>query len=217
MIQLRSTTATAIRSAISRRGLRAVMLAGVAAASIGTATAASAGTALASTASAGTGHAGSATRVSSHHVRPNGWVPVEECLNWSGTVKYFPALTATSKTENAVLNATLSNCNLDGTGQSFSGTVFGVLSGTANKTKATLTGNVAVTWPQDANLNPTIASVSLNTASGVYSFTGGITAGAFAGNQLWGSYEKTATKGFTGGTTENILGSAPFAAEENLG
>ena len=212
MIQLRSTTATAIRSVVSRRGLRAAMLAGVAAASIGTATAASAGTALAST-----GHAGSATRVSSHHVRPNGWVPVQECLNWSGTVKYFPALTAASKTENAVLSATLSNCSLDGTPQTYSGTVFGVLTGTANKTKATLTGNVAVTWPSDSGLSPTIASISLNTASGVYSFTGGITAGAFTGNELWGSYEKTGSTGFTGGTTENILGSAPFAAEENLG
>jgi hypothetical protein len=212
MNHLRSTTATAIRSVISRRGLRAVMLAGVAAASIGTATAASA-----STVSAGAGHAGSATRISSHHVGPDGWVPVEECLNWSGTVKYFPALTTTSKSVNAVLNATLTNCNLDGTGQTFSGTVFGVLSGTATKSSATLTGNVAVTWPQDANLDPTIASISLNTTSGVYSFTGSITAGAFAGNALWGSYEKTGQTAFTGGTTENILGSAPFAAMENLG
>ena len=207
MNQLRSTTATVIRSVVSRRGLRAVMLAGVAAASIGTATAASASTV----------HAGSAPRVTGHSVRPDGWVPVEECLNWSGTVKYFPALTTTSKSVNAVLNATLSNCNLDGTGQTYSGTVFGALTGTATKSGATLTGNVAVTWPQDANLDPTIASISLNTATGVYSFNGAITAGAFAGNQLWGSYEKTGLKAFTGGTTENILGSAPFAAEENLG
>lgn len=207
MIQLRSTTATAVRSVISRRGLRAVMLAGVAAASIGTATAASASTV----------HAGSATRISGHHVGPDGWVPVEECLNWSGTVKYFPALTTTSKTVNAVLNATLSNCNLDGTGQTYSGTVFGALTGTATKSGATLTGNVAVTWPQDANLDPTIASISLNTTSGVYSFNGSITAGAFAGNELWGSYEKTGQQAFTGGTSENILGSAPFAAMENLG
>jgi hypothetical protein len=207
MNQLRSTTATVIRSVVSRRGLRAVMLAGVAAASIGTATAASASTV----------HAGSAPRVSSHQARPDGWVPVEECLNWSGTVKYFPALTKTAKTENAVLNATLSNCNLDGTEQTYSGTVFGTLTGTANKSGATLTGNVAVTWPQDAQLDPTIASISLNTSTGVYSFTGGITAGAFAGNELWGSYEKTGQTAFTGGTSENILGSAPFAAEENLG
>ncbi|HEX4059589.1 MAG TPA: hypothetical protein VHY58_01095 [Streptosporangiaceae bacterium] len=207
MNQFPSTTATVIRSVISRRGLRAVMLAGVAAASIGTATAASASTV----------HAGSATRISGHHVRPNGWVPVEECLNWSGTVKYFPALTATSKSVNAVLNATLSNCSLDGTPQTFSGTVFGALTGTATKSGATLTGNVAVTWPQDAGLNPTIASISLNTSSGVYSFNGSITAGAFAGNQLWGSYEKTGQSAFTGGISEKILGSAPFAAEENLG
>jgi hypothetical protein len=207
MNHLRSTTATAIRSTFSRRGLRAVMLAGVAAASIGTATAASASTV----------HAGSATQISSHHVGPDGWAPVEECLNWSGTVKYFPALTKTSKTVNAVLNATLSNCNLDGTGQTYSGTAFGVLTGTATKSSATLTGNVAVTWPQDANLDPTIASISLNTTSGVYSFTGSITAGAFAGNELWGSYEKTGQTAIAGGTSQSILGSAPFAAEEDLG
>jgi hypothetical protein len=209
MIQLRSTTATVVRSAFSRRGLRGLMLAGVAAASIGTATAASA-----STTSASPAHAGPAI---SHRIHPDGWVPVEECLNWTGTVKYFPALTTATKTVNAVLNATLSNCNLDGTGQTYSGTAFGVLTGSATKSKATLTGNVAVTWPADSGLDPTIASISLNTTTGVYSFTGSITSGAFAGNELWGSYEKTGQTAIAGGTSENILGSAPFAAEENLG
>jgi len=206
MNHLRSTTATAVRSVFSRRGLQAVVLAGVAAASIGAATAASASTV-----------PGSAAKAVSHNVRPNGWSPAEECLSWSGTVKFFPALTGTSQTVNAVLNATGTNCQIDGQQQGNSATVFGTLTGSATKSSARLTGNVAVTWPSDAQLDPTIASISLTSASGVYSFTGSITAGAFAGNELWGSYEKTGQSAISGGTSEKILGSAPFAVMEDLG
>jgi hypothetical protein len=207
MNHLRSTTATAIRSVFSRRGLQGAVLAGIAAASIGAAGAASASTA----------HAGPAPKSVSHHIGPNGWAPAEECLTWSGTVKYFPVLSTTSKTVTAVLNATGTNCEIDGQQQGNSATVFGTLSGTATKSSATLSGNVAVTWPSDAQLEPTIASISLNTSSGIYSFTGSITAGAFAGNELWGSYEKTGQSAISGGTNETILGSAPFAVMEDLG
>jgi len=133
------------RSAFSRRTLQAATIAGVMALTVGTA-----GASFAST---------------GHQIRPNGYSPTEECLNWSGTIKYFPALTKTSHNVTAVLNATLSNCNFDGTGQTFSGTVFGDLTGTATKTAATISGNVAVTWPQDANLDPTIAHISVSTSS----------------------------------------------------
>lgn len=207
MNHLRSTAATAVRSVFSRRGLQGAVLAGIAAASIGTA----------GVASAATVHAGPAAKAASQHVGPDGWSPAEECLNWSGTVKYFPALSSTSKSVTAVLNATGTNCEVDGQQQGNPATVFGTLSGTAKKSSATLTGNVAVTWPSDAQLDPTIASISLSTSAGVYSFTGTITAGAFSGNELWGSYEKTGQSAISGGTNENILGSAPFAVMENLG
>ena len=197
MNQLRSTAATAIRSAVSRRGLRAVMLAGVAAASIGTATAASASTA--------------------HHVHPNGYAPTEQCLSWSGTINYFPALTTTSKKVTATVSATLSNCNFEGTGQTFSGSVFGVLTGSATKTGSTLSGNLAITWPADANLNPTISPVTLSGKSSVYSFYGTPTAGAGTGQQLNGGYDKISSKAITGGTSQSILGSAPFQLEVNEG
>jgi hypothetical protein len=200
MNHLRSTAATVIRSTFSRRGLRAVMLAGVAAASIGTATAASA-----SAATAG------------HHIRPNGYAPTEQCLNWSGTVNYFPALSATSKSVTATVTATLSNCNFEGTGQTFSGTVFGVLTGTASTKTTSLSGNLAVTWPADANLNPTISPISLSGKGATYSFYGTPTAGAGTGQQLNGAYDKISSKTISGGNSQSILSTAPFQLEVNEG
>lgn len=186
-----------IRSALSRRAVRAAAVAGVAAATLGTAGIASAATA-------------------APHI--NGFAPTEQCLNWSGTIQYFPGLSSTAHQVTAVLNGTLSNCNFEGTGQTFSGSVFGVLTGTANGKKATLTGNLAVTWPADASLNPTISPVSLSTSpSGIYSFFGTPTAGAGTGQQLNGAYAKISSKKINGGTQESILGSAPFQLEVNNG
>ncbi|MGH3155095.1 MAG: hypothetical protein ACRDNF_00755 [Streptosporangiaceae bacterium] len=209
MNQLRSTAATVIRSTVSRRGLRGLMLAGVAAASIGTATAASASTTPASAA-----HAGTAV---SHSIHPDGWVPTEQCLNWSGTVNYFPALTATSRKVTATVSGTLSNCNFDGTDQTYSGTVFGVLTGKATKTGATLSGHLAVTWPADASLNPTISPITLSGSASSYSFYGTPSAGAGTGQQLNGAYDKITSKGITGGTSQSILSTAPFQLEVNEG
>src|SRR5215469_17113396 len=157
-----------IRSALSRRAVRAAAVAVAAAVTLGSAGSARAGT---------------------HSHRVNGFVPTEQCLNWSGTVQYFPALSSTSHKVTAVLNATLSNCNFEGTAQTFSGTVFGVLTGTATGKAATLTGNVAVSWPQDAGLSPTISPISVSTSNSTYSFFGTISAGAGTGEQLNGAYD----------------------------
>lgn len=207
MNHLRSTTATVIQavgrlcgpasSVLARRGLRAAMLAGVAAASIGTATAATAST--------------------THHVHTDGYSPTEQCLNWSGTIKYFPALTKTSHAVTAVLTGTLSNCNLLGTAQTYSGTVFGDLTGTATKTGATLSGDVAVTWPADAQIDPTIAPISVSGSASSFSFYGTPSAGFGAGQQLNGSYDAIGLKAIASGTSQSILGSAPFQVEVNDG
>ncbi len=117
----------------------------------------------------------------------------------------------------AVISATLSNCDLEGTDQTFSGTVFGVLTGTATSSAATLTGNVAVTWPSDANLDPTISPISVSTANGTYSFYGTPSAGAFTGDVLNGAWAKISSHKISGGTQESILGSAPFQSEVNDG
>jgi hypothetical protein len=188
------------RSAFSRRAVRAVTIAGIAAVALGTA-----GASYASTAP--------------HHIRPNGYAPLEECLNWSGTVKFFPALSTTSKNVTAVVSGTLSNCNLEGAGQTYSGSVFGALTGTATKTKATLSGDVAVTWPQDANLNPTIAPISISSsASNAYSFSGTVSAGAGTGDQLWGNYDVISKQAVSGGTQENLIGGTqPFGIYINEG
>jgi hypothetical protein len=188
-----------IRSALSRRAVRAATVAGVAAVALGTA-----GSAMASTVAP--------------HV--NGFAPTEQCLGWSGTVQYFPALSSTSHKVTAVLNATLNNCNFEGTQQTFSGSVFGVLSGTAtgNGGPANLTGKLAITWPADANLNPTISPITLSSPStGTYSFFGTPTAGAGTGQQLNGAYAKISSVKINGGTQQSILGSAPFQLEVNNG
>jgi hypothetical protein len=195
MNHLRSTTKTAVRSILSRRVLQGAVLAGVAAASIGAAGAASASTS----------------------VHPDGWAPTEQCLSWSGTMNYFPALSTTSKNVTATMSGTLSNCNFDGAGQTFSGTVFGVLTGTATRTAASLTGNLAVTWPADANLNPTISPVTLSGTKSAYSFYGTPSAGAGTGQQLNGSYVRISGKSISGGSSQSILGSAPFELEVNTG
>jgi hypothetical protein len=185
-----------IRSALSRRAFRAAAVAGVAAMSLGAAGAASASTA--------------APRI-------GGFAPTEQCLNWSGTIKYFPKLTLVSHKVTAVVSATLSNCNFEGTGQTFSGSVFGVLSGTATKSGATLSGNLAVTWPADAGLEPTISPISLSTSAPTYSFFGTPNAGAGTGQQLNGAYDVVGMSAVNGGTQESILGSAPFQLEVNNG
>jgi hypothetical protein len=192
----RSLTAR-VRSVFSRRAVQAAALAGIATVTIG----AAAGPSLAST----------------HNIRPNSWVPTEECLNWSGTIKYFPALGATAKSVTAVLNGTLSNCRFDGTSQTFSGTIFGDLTGTATTKTASLSGSVAVAWPSDSGLSPTIANISINPSAPGYSWTGTITAGATTGEQLWGGYDKVSNTKITGGSQWNILGSAPVGIFENLG
>jgi hypothetical protein len=185
-----------IRSALSRRAVRAAAVAGVAALSLGAAGAASASTA-------------------TPHL--NGFAPTEQCLNWSGTIQYFPGLTSTAHKVTAVLNATLSNCNFEGTPQTFSGTVFGVLTGTANGKTATLSGNLAVTWPADSGFSPTVSPVSLSTSNSTYSFFGTPSAGLGTGEQLNGAYAKIGSKKINGGTQESILGSAPFQIEVNNG
>jgi hypothetical protein len=193
------SAANVARSLVSRRGLRAAMIAGAIAATVGTAGAASASTA-------------------AHHVRPHGFAPLEECLNWSGTIKYFPALTKTSHAVTGVLSGTLSNCNLEGTQQSFSGSVFGTVSGTATKSGATLSGQVAITWPADANLNPTISPISVSTsAPKAYSLFGTVSAGAGTGDQLEGSYDSVSNTSIAGGTSQSILGTAPFGIFINEG
>ncbi len=64
---------------------------------------------------------------------PNGFAPTEECLNWTGTIQSFPGLTKVAHSVTAVVSGTLSNCNFDGTPQSFSGTFFGTLTGSAER------------------------------------------------------------------------------------
>jgi hypothetical protein len=198
MLRTAAKPARHIRSALSGRGLRAATVAGVMALAVGTA-----GSALASTASP--------------QIRPHGYAPTEECLNWSGSIQYFPALTTTRHAVTAVLHGTLSNCNFSGTAQTFSGTVFGDLTGTATKSSASLSGNVAVTWPSDANLNPTISPISVSTSSNTYNIVGTIGAGAGTGEQLWASYAKIGQSKVLGGTSESILGSAPFGIFVNFG
>jgi hypothetical protein len=150
-------------------------------------------------------------------VHPFGFAPTEQCLSWSGTIESFPGLTKTSQSVTDVVQGTLSNCNFDGTGQTYSGSFFGTLSGTGTKSAASLTGHVAVTWPQDSGLNPTIAPITVSGSANVYSLDGTISNGAGTGEQLEGSYDVISKQAINAGTAQNLLGSSPFEIEVNEG
>lgn len=186
------------RSAMSGRVVRAATVAGVAALAIGT--------------------AGSAYATTHHQARPFGFAPTEECLNWSGSIQYFPGLTTTSHSVTAVIRGTLSNCNFQGTPQTFSGSVFGVLTGSGVKSNVSLSGNVAITWPADANLNPSVSPITIsNTGTQAYQLFGTISGGAGTGEQLEGSYDVVSMQKVLGGNQQNILGTAPFGIFINEG
>ena len=57
----------------------------------------------------------------------------EECLNWTGTSHSLPAVTPAAHTVTDVISGTLSNCNFEGNPQTFNGSFFAVLSGSASK------------------------------------------------------------------------------------
>ena len=187
-----------VRSALSRRVVRGIAIAGIAAAALG-----AAGTAFAET---GTGQ------------QLKGIVPTEECTTWNGIVYYFPVLTTKSHKVTAVLEGTLSNCSDFGT-QAGTGVVFGVLSGTATKTKVTLSGRLAVTWPSSSGLNPTVVPVTLSKvpASASYNFGGVISAGAGKGALLSSACTGGKLATTNGGTLQTITGSKPFAIYVNEG
>ncbi len=151
------------------------------------------------------------------NTHPNGFAPTEECLNWTGTIQSFPGLTKAEHSVTDVISGTLSNCNLDGTPQTFSGSFFGTLTGSASNKAATLSGNVAISWPQDAGLNPTIAPISVTGSSNAYSLFGTIGNGAGTGEQLDGSYDVVSKSTVNGGTSQSLVGTTPFGIYVNEG
>lgn len=159
----------------------------------------------------------SAALASQPAVHPFGFAPTQQCLNWSGTIESFPGLTKASQSVTDVVQGTLSNCNFDGTGQTFSGSFFGTLSGTATKSSASLSGHIAVTWPQDSGLNPTIAPIAVSGSAKAYSLSGTISNGAGTGEELQGSYDVISKQAVNGGTAQSFVGSAPFEIEVNEG
>jgi hypothetical protein len=146
-----------------------------------------------------------------------GFAPTEECLNWTGTIQAYPTLTKTAHGVTEVISGTLNNCSFLGTPQTYSGTFFGVLTGSASNKAATLSGNVAVTWPADAGLSPTISPISVNGTSNVYSLFGTISAGTTTGEQLEGSYDVVSHTSGNGTTTQNLVSTGAFGVFVNEG
>jgi hypothetical protein len=163
-----------------------------------------------------TAGASSALAAQPHSIQP-GFAPTEECLNWTGTAQAYPTLTKTAHAVTEVVSGTLSNCNDEGTPQTFSGTFFGVLTGSASQKAATLSGNVAVTWPSDSGLSPTIAPITVSGSANAYSLFGTISAGAGTGEQLEGSYDVVSHASANGYTTQNLVSTAPFGIFVNEG
>jgi hypothetical protein len=150
---------------------------------------------------------------------PLGYAPVIECLNWSATEQFFPALGSTQKNVTVVVSGTGSNCE-NGGGQpySYGASFFGTLSGTATNKIQNLSGNLAVTWPSDANLSPSIESVTVTTPSaGHYSLYGTGTAGAYTNEPLEGSFVIASSTHNRISTTKSDTGSTPFGVFENFG
>jgi hypothetical protein len=198
-----------IRSALPRRAARAGLAAGLLAMTLST---------------------GGAALASSHHALTRNFTPIEECASWTGTVTGFPALTSKPHQVTAVLQATLANCAFYGVAQSGTATAFGVLTGTASRGKATLSGQVAVTWPPELGTTPTIANIVVVPSAHAYAFDGPVVAGVFPGRYLVGNYQVTSSTRTGGGTAQSgggreargrerqsILGTAPFAVWEPVG
>ena len=116
-----------------------------------------------------------------------------------------------------MLQATLANCAFYGVAQSGTATAFGVLTGTASRGKATLSGQVAVTWPPELGTTPTIANIVVVPSAHAYALEGPVVAGGFPGRYLVGNYQVTSSTRTSGGTAENILGTAPFAIWQPVG
>jgi hypothetical protein len=153
----------------------------------------------------------------SSNAHPNGFAPTEECLNWTGTTQAYPALAKTAHSVTEVISGTLSNCNDEGSPQTFSGSFFGVLSGSASNKAATLSGNVAISWPQDSGLSPTISPVSVNGSANAYSLFGTISNGAGTGEQLEGSYDVVSHTNANGTTTQHLVSTGAFGIFVNEG
>lgn len=143
--------------------------------------------------------------------------PTQECVTWSGTVQYFPVLKPGSQKVTAILEGTLSDCNDFGNPETGNGSVFGVLSGTATSSKASLAGQLAVTWPASSSLDPTVVPVTLRGASGKYAFGGTVSAGAGAGLVLNSSYNKVSSVKANSGTLQHVTGTSAFAIYVNEG
>jgi hypothetical protein len=146
-----------------------------------------------------------------------GYAPTEECLNWTGSIQAYPTLAKTAHSVTEVISGTLNNCSDEGTPQTFSGTFFGVLTGTASNKAATLSGNVAVTWPADSGLSPTIAPISVHGSANAYSLYGTISAGTTTGEQLQGGYDVVSHSSANGSTTQNLVGTGTFGVFVNEG
>jgi hypothetical protein len=151
------------------------------------------------------------------NVHPNGFAPTEECLNWTGSATAYPSLAKSAHSVTEVISGTLNNCSFDGTGQIYSGTFFGVLTGSASNKAATLSGNVAITWPQDSGLSPTISPVTVSGSANAYSLFGTISAGAGTGEQLEGSYDVVSHTTANGQTAQSLVSTGAFGIFVNEG
>jgi hypothetical protein len=151
-----------------------------------------------------------------HTIEP-GFAPLEECTSWTGTIQSFPALTKAAHPVTDVIAGTLNNCSTEGNPNSFSGSFFGTLAGTASNKAATLSGNVAITWPADSGLNPSISSINVSGSANAYSLYGTPSAGAGTGDALEGAYDVVLKTAVNGGSSQNLVGTSPFGVFINEG
>jgi hypothetical protein len=116
-----------------------------------------------------------------------GTVSVESCTSVVGNTTYQPGLTTATRTETAVLSATLNGCSNAYNGASpGAGALTANLTGPASTSAVSLKGTFVVNWPAASGFNPSIGSLGVTgpDAQGIYTVSGTITNGAFTGSRV---------------------------------
>jgi hypothetical protein len=148
-----------------------------------------------------------------------GTVSVETCTSVAGSTTYQPGLTIATRTETAVLSATLNGCGNAYNGASpGAGALTANLTGPASTAAVSLKGAFVVNWPATSGFNPSTGTLGVTgpNAQGLYTVSGTITGGAFTGSTVSTSLLGTGVNTGANGsvqhpvTTQQFTNTAPL-------
>jgi hypothetical protein len=142
-----------------------------------------------------------------------GPVSVETCTSVTGATTYQPGLTTNTRTETAVLSATLGGCSNAYNGASpGAGALTANLTGPASTTAVALKGAFVVNWPAASGFNPSTGTLGVTgpNAQGVYTVSGTITGGAFTGSTVSTSLLGTGVNAGADGSVQHPITAQQF-------